>query len=82
MMDRKRVESRDDLIGYIFELLDDHDAIGDQWENKDVFTFLQVMAAWLNNCDGYYRNTGQVIDMESPGWQLFADALAAAAVYE
>ena len=76
------MNSRDDLIGYIFELLDDHDAIGDQWENKDIYSFLQAMAAWLNDCDGYYRNTGQSVDVEKPSWQIFADTLSAATVYE
>ena len=78
----KPVKSRDELIGYIFELLDDHDAIGDQWENRDIYSFLQAMAAWLQDCDGYYQNNGDKRDVEKPDWQIFADALAAATVYE
>lgn len=81
-MDAKPVNSRDELVGYIFELLDDQDAIGDQWTNKDIYSFLQAMAAWLNDCDGYYRSTGQTLDVEQPSWQIFADALAAATVHE
>jgi hypothetical protein len=76
------VRSRDDLIDHIFRLLDDHDAIGGQWENKDIYTFLQAMAAWLKDCEGYYRNTGPSVDARLPSWQIFADALSAASVYE
>jgi len=81
-MDAPTIRSRDELIGHLFNLLDDHDACGDQWHNRNIYTFLQAMAAWLNDCDGYYMNTGQSVDVEQPTWQLFADALAAASVYE
>lgn len=81
-MDTKRINSRDDLIGFVFELLDDYDAVGDQWENKDIYSFLQAMAAWLNDCGGYYQRRGDSIDCETPTWQIFGDALAAATVYE
>ena len=81
-MESQPVGSREELIDHIFRLLDEHDAIGDQWENKDLYSFLQAMAGWLNDCEGYYRNTGQPVDVNQSSWQLFADALSAASVYE
>jgi hypothetical protein len=62
--------------------MDDFDGTGNHWQNQDVFTFLQAIAAWLNDCAGYYRNVGQSVNVEQASWQLFADALSAAAVYE
>jgi len=79
-MDPRAVNTREELIGHIFDLLDDHDAIGDQWENKDIYSFLQ--AAWLNDFDGYYKNRITPMDVEEATWQLFADSLSAASVYE
>jgi hypothetical protein len=76
------IQSRQQFIDHLFRLMDDFDGLGDQWHNRDPYTFLQAMAAWLNDCDGYYRNTGQAVDVDQPSWQLFADALSAAAVYE
>ena len=81
-MDSPTVRSRDELIGYIFHLLDDHDAIGDQWRNKDIYTFLQAMAAWFNDCESHDRDTGQAVDGCRPTWQMFADALSAASCHE
>jgi hypothetical protein len=81
-MDPKTVNTREELIGYISDLLDDHDAIGDQWENKDIYQFLQALAAWLNDCDGCYKNMNTAMDVEEATWQLFADSLSAASVYE
>lgn len=60
------VTTKDGLIRVIFELMDDYDAVGDQWENKDIYSFLQAMAAWLNDAAGYYRNTGANVDAETP----------------
>jgi hypothetical protein len=70
-MNGQRIETRDQFIDHIFSLMDDFDGAGDQWRNKDIYTFLQAMAAWLND--------GKV---EQPSWQLFADALSAAAIDE
>ena len=74
------VNTRDELISHIFHLLDDNDAL--EWENETAYSFLQSLAAWLNNCDGYYRNLKNPVDVETPTWQIFADALTAATEYE
>jgi hypothetical protein len=76
------VQSRQQFIGHLFRLMDDFDGAGNHWQNQDIYTFLQAMAAWLDDCDGFYRNCGKPIDVDQPSWQLFADMLSAAAVYE
>jgi hypothetical protein len=81
-MSEAAITTRDQLLGHIFELLDNHDSDGHLWKNKDVYTFLQAMAAWLNDAGRYYKNAGQDVHIEKPTWQLFADALSAASVYE
>jgi hypothetical protein len=81
-MSEAQVRSRDQLIGHIFHLMDDFDGAGDHWQNQDIYTFLQAMAAWLNDCEGYYRNVGQAVDVERASWQLLADAFSAGAVYQ
>ena len=63
------VESKDDLIAVIFELLDENDAI--EWENETIYAYLQSVAAWLDS-------KGNV----TPTWQLFAEALQAARAFQ
>jgi len=75
-------KSRDDLIAHIFELTRSYDSERNDWANRDIGMFLHAMAAWLKDSKGYYQKTDQVLDVEKPSWQLFADALSAAAVYE
>jgi hypothetical protein len=74
------VKTRDELIAHIFRLLDDSDAR--DWENESAYSFLQAMAGWLNDCAGYYRNIQSPVDVETPTWQIIADALTAAREYE
>jgi hypothetical protein len=39
------------------------------------------MSVWLQEMDGYYKNTGQEFTGE-PTWKVFAELLAAAKAYE
>lgn len=77
-MNTPPVDSRDALVRHIHSMVDDYD----QCENRDVETFLNAMAAWLGDCGGYYRNTGQTVNIDEPSWQIIADALSAATVYD
>jgi hypothetical protein len=75
----RKITSRDDLITLIRELsLEDSST----WDNSDLSSFLEALSGWIGDCDGYYKNTGSNIDPDSPSWQLFADALQAAKIYE
>jgi hypothetical protein len=52
------------------------------WENPDLGRYLDALGSWLEDADGYYHNTGQVVDTSQPSWRLFADMLMAAKSYE
>ena len=79
-MQRRIVTSREELERLIFDLLDDNDAV--EWDNDTAYSYLQAMAAWLHDSEGFYRNIGEQCDSNEASWQLFADMLQAAAVYE
>ena len=78
-----RVESREQLIDYLFHLGDRlMDADPAEEANVSTDRFLEALRGWLDSCDGYYRNVGRSMDVDQASWQLFGDALAAAIVYE
>lgn len=54
---------------------------GDQWENKDLQSFLDAMSGWIESMDGYYLNTGQAYDEKNVTWKTFADIMWAATMY-
>ena len=76
----KIIDSREDLARFVDEMrrsLQD----GQQWENRDLGSFLDAMAAWITDMDGYFENIGEPCP-ERPTWQTFAQILAAATIYE
>ncbi|QLJ01771.1 hypothetical protein HZZ00_12530 [Streptomyces sp. NEAU-sy36] len=75
------VASREDLAAFVRSLRRSHAEDGSFWENQDLPSFLEALAAWIDDADGWYGNTGRELP---PGgdWTFFARALRAAAVYE
>jgi len=50
------------------------------WRNSLTHEYLEAFAVWLSDSDGYYANRGRV--PPGNGWEVVADALRAATVYE
>jgi hypothetical protein len=74
------VTSREDLASFVAGM--QHSLRnGHQWTNRDLGTFLEAMAAWIADMDGYFENIGEACP-DSPTWRTFAEILAAATVYE
>ena len=76
-----RVQSRADLAAFIEALRKDLESHPDDWENSDLSRYLEAMAGWVQDMDGYYRNVG-VPFSEDQSWKIMADILYAARSYE
>ena len=75
------IGSREDLVAFLTALRYDLQTKPEQWANRDLPTYLEALAAWASDLEGYYRNTGQAIPAQ-PSWKMFAEMLLAAKVYE
>jgi len=75
------IQSRPDLVEFIEAMLSDLKSNPDQWENADLTSFLDAMAAWINDMDGFYQNHGKQFS-EDQSWKLFAEILFASRIYE
>lgn len=75
------VNTREELAAFVQHMRRDFDDHPERWENIDLETFLEAMAAWIQDMLGYYKNSGQVLS-ELPMWQVFADILMGARIYE
>lgn len=49
--------------------------------NDQLAPFLEALAGWVEDMDGYYRNRGE-LPPANVSWRVMADALRAARVYE
>ncbi|WP_055690021.1 DUF7660 family protein [Streptomyces prasinus] len=75
------VDSREDLAAFVRALRRSHIEEDRSWENADLGSFLEALAAWIDDADGWYHNTGR--DLPASGdWSFFARSLRAAITYE
>ena len=78
---KEKIRSREDLSHFINALKDDLQANTNEWSNSDLASFLEAMAAWVVDMDGYYKNIGKPFSEEAQ-WNSFGDILYAAKSYE
>ncbi len=75
------VESREDFVLFVRDLLRDFEERPESWENRDLGSFLEAAAAWTEDMDGYRRGAGEQTP-EHLDWKTFAWILMAARMYE
>jgi hypothetical protein len=79
--DVNAVQSARDLAMFVEGLARDLEENGPEWENTDLPRFLDAMAAWLRDSDGYFRNWGEPVP-DAAAWRTVANVLLAARDYE
>jgi hypothetical protein len=77
----RRIRSRPDFITFLHAFLSEFRQNPEQWENRDLSSFLNAMSAWVVDMDGYYQNQGECVP-DQPSWKTVGEMLLAAAVYE
>jgi hypothetical protein len=80
-VDGRQVNSKEDLADFIDAMKEDLSKNPEDWENHALDRFLDAMAAWVREMDGFYRNSGR-LPVDTPTWSVFADILSAAKIYE
>lgn len=55
-------------------------AQGASWENNTLDRYIEALAAWLSDSEGYYLTQGRI--HPSNAWEATNDAFQAATVYE
>lgn len=53
----------------------------EDWANRSLEDFLSAWSNWLEDMDGFYENRNLPVPQE-PSWQLIAQMMLAARVYE
>ena len=77
----KTVASREDFVKFVEYLNHDYQQKSDDWENKTLEQFLGGLSGFANDMAGYYKNMGEVVDVERITWRMAAEMLLAATVY-
>jgi hypothetical protein len=76
-----KTESRSDFVTFVRALRRSLEEEPTQWEHQDLSSYLEALAAWVEDMDGYFQSVEQD-PPDRPSWRLLAQMLAAARVYE
>ena len=77
----QKILTKKDFVNFLRDLKKDYLKNSSSWENKDIETFLEAMASWVEDMDGFYINQGLPVP-EKPDWKVFADILMGGKIYE
>ncbi|GAB3936435.1 DUF7660 family protein [Mucilaginibacter myungsuensis] len=77
----QNVGSKQDFINFVQALIEDLKTNSNNWTNVTLEGYLEGMKSWTEDMDGYYLNNG----LPAPSrvaWQIIADILMGAKIYE
>ena len=77
----KSIQSREDFVAFVKALTKDLRDNPQTWENRTLEQFIEAIAAWVEDLDGYYINQGKPVPKQ-PDWRVVSDILMAAKMYE
>ncbi|EMM4086328.1 hypothetical protein WAC87_004376 [Shigella flexneri] len=80
-MNIKEINTREDFIQFLEFLSSNARNNLNEWGNKDLSSYLESMASWIEDMDGYYLNQKLPVP-ENINWAFVADILIAARTYE
>ena len=77
----EQIRDHADLAAFSHALLKDLKEKPEEWENRDLASFLEALGAWVEDMNGYYQSKHGAIPLQ-PSWKMLAQILLAAKVYE
>ncbi len=78
----EQISTRKDYVRYVEQLRHDLEHNPDNWQNRDLKSFLEALSRYAQDVDGYYMNSSISVDADEPSWRVFADLLTGASMYE
>jgi hypothetical protein len=77
----QRVQTRDDFAQFVRLLAAHLRQKPEEWENRDLSSYLEALSAWVEDMEGFYQNAGEAVPQQ-PTWKTLGQILFAAKVYE
>ena len=75
------IKNREDFVVFVKTLQSELLQKPEAWTNVDLASYLEALAAWTEDMDGFYLNNNRPVPEGVP-WNVFADILIGAKVYE
>ena len=78
----KQITSRKGFVEFLKLLHKYYTSKPEDWENNNLESFLEALSDYAEDIPEYYKNTKQDRSPDTADWQVFADMLRGAIVYE
>lgn len=75
------LKCKEDFVEFIRLLIVDLQENPNGWENQTLESYLEAIASWTEDMEGYYQNNNIEIP-QNINWKVFANILMAAKMYE
>lgn len=77
----KQLKTREEFVAFVYAMVQDWREQRAQWENSSLDAYLEALAAWVQDMEGYYGNRGKPVPQQFT-WENLGEILLAASVYE
>jgi hypothetical protein len=81
-IDETNIPDRSSFISFVDKLREQLITGDATFINVNLVDFLDALNRYLEDIQGYYDNTGQVVNADVPSWKVFADLMKGASMYE
>jgi len=76
------IQTRSDFVAFVRAIRRDLQEYPESWENLSLDRYLEALAAWTEDMDGYFLNIRGESVHEQPSWRTLGYILLAARTYE
>jgi hypothetical protein len=77
----EEIQDRPHFVEFVRDLIGDLRTNPGKWENHTLESYLEAVAAWAEDCEGYYKSRGETAP-QTPSWKFLGELLLAAKLYE
>lgn len=75
------IKTKEDFIGFVNSLSNDKRERSDEWENKDISSYLEGIGSWVEDMEGYFINMKKEMP-QNIDWKFIATLLYVGKIYE
>lgn len=75
------IMNKEDFLCFMEKLKEDSQLNGEEWENKEIYSYLAGISSWLEDMEGYFHNMGMVMPTDID-WQFIATLFYVGKIYE
>lgn len=75
------IHTREDFMDFMNLMIKDKEMNPEEWENKSISEYLEAVASWVEDMDGYYCNMNLKMP-KSIDWKFIATLFYVGKIYE